>query len=65
MELEYYNPGTVPDPTTLRLRTKRTGGGSTTVMSYLLPSFSANGSEVATVEVDGEQAELEDWTPRS
>lgn len=66
VKLEHDNPGTVMDPTTLRLRTKAEGGGGTTVMSYLLPSLSTKGgSEVQNVFVDGTQAELNDLTPGS
>lgn len=66
VELEHDNPGTVMDPTTLRLRTKASGGGATTVMSYLLPTFTTKGSsEVENVVVDGASASLEDLTPRA
>lgn len=65
VKLEPDNPGTVMDPTTLRLPTKAEGG-STTVMSYLLPSLATKGgSEVQNVSVDGTRAELKDLTPKS
>jgi hypothetical protein len=66
VKLEHDNLWTVMDPKTLRLRTKADCGGSTTVMSYLLPSVTTKGgSEVQNVSVDGTRAELKDLTPGS